>query len=102
MPERTEEELAEAFKAIDYVEAIYLVPHGETLTVFTIIDNDNEETYDLIYDQERSLIRNFGGVHFDFNVIARRGRPVSDIVGANKPVRQRSASGDLCLTETIT
>ena len=100
MPERIEEELAEAFKLIERVEAIYLVPHGETLTVFTIIDNDDEETYDLIYDRERSLIHNFCGVHFDFNVIARRGRPLSEIVGTNHPVWQRSASGDLCLTET--
>jgi hypothetical protein len=100
MPERIEDGLAEAFKATDRVEAIYLVPHGETFSVFFIIDNDDEETYDLIYDRERSLIRNFGGVHFDFNVIARRGRPLSEIAGANHPIWQRSASGDLCLPET--
>ena len=83
MPERVEDQLAKAFKAIRRVEGIYLIPHGETSTVFTIIDNDDEETYDLIYEQERSLIHSLGGVHFDFNVVARRGRPVSEIVGTN-------------------
>jgi len=102
MSERIEDRLTEALKVINRVEGIYLIPHGETLTVFTIIDNDDEETYDLIYDQERLLIRRFAGVHFDFNVIARRGRPISEIVGASNPIWQRSESGDLCPTEATT
>jgi len=102
MSEHIEDRLTEAFKAISRVEGIYLIPRGETLAVFTIIDNDDEETYDLIYDQERSLIRSFAGVHFDFNVIARRGRSISEIVGANNPIWQRSESGDLCPIETTT
>jgi hypothetical protein len=102
MSERIEDRLTEAFRAISRVEGIYLIPHGETLTVFTIIDNDDEETYDLIYEKERSLIHNFAGIHFDFNVIARRGRSIPEIIGVKNPIWERSASGDLCLTEMIT
>jgi len=99
---RIEDGLAEAFRDIARVESVYLIRRGQAFNVFTIIDNDDEETYDLIYDQERSLIRNFTGVHLDFNVIARRGRPISEIVGANDPVWQRSSRDNLCLTGTTT
>src|SRR5260370_35254063 len=103
MPERRiETALTEALSVINRVESVYLIPRGETLNVFTVIDNDDEETYDLIYNQERSLIQRFGEVCFDFNVIARRGRPLSEIMGAGNPIWRRSEAGNLCLTGTST
>lgn len=83
---RIEDDVAEAFEGMNRLEGVYVVPSGEILRVFTVIDDDDEATYDLIYDRERSLIRRYGGVHFDFNVIARRGRPIAEIVGSTIPI----------------
>ena len=103
MPERhIEKALAEALSAIERVESVYLAARGETLSVFTVIDDDDEETCDRIYNQERHLLRRFGDVRFDFNVIARRGRLLSEIMGAGNPIWQRSESGNECLTGTNT
>jgi hypothetical protein len=88
-----EKALAEAFGAINRVESIHLVPHGEILNVFTVIDNDDEETYDLIYDQERSIMHRFSDIHFDFNVVARRGRSASQMGMMDNPIWQRDECG---------
>jgi len=94
MPGRNiEEALAEALGPINRVESVYVASLGEALKVLTVIDNDDEETYDLIYDQERSSMHRFSDVRFYFNVIARRGRPASQIMGAGNPIWQRSESG---------
>ena len=91
---------AETFGGIDRVEGVFVAPSGDVLSVFTVIDDDDEETYDRIYDRERLLIRRFGGIHFDFNVIARRGRSLADIVGCSAPVWRRDETGEPCLNVT--
>jgi hypothetical protein len=91
---------AETFGGIDRIEGVFVNPIGDVLGVFTVIDEDDEETYDRIYDIERLLIRRFDGIHFDFNVIARRGRSVADIVGSSTPVWRRSGAGEPCLNVT--
>jgi hypothetical protein len=60
--------------AVGGIAAVYCLPGSDLFQVFTIIEDDDEAIYDRIYEQERTLIRKFQGVHFDFNVIARRGR----------------------------
>lgn len=87
---RIEKALAEVFSAIDRVESVYLTTRGEILNVFTVIDNDDEEIYGLIYNRERSLLREFRDVRFDFSVIVRRGHPVCEIMGAANPIWQRT------------
>jgi hypothetical protein len=85
----SDQEITAALTNISDVEELYIQRSGETVQVFTIIDSDKEETYDLIYDAERSLIREFHSNRFDFNVIARRGRDVSEIIGPMAPAWQR-------------
>ena len=92
--------IGEAFAQVDHVEGVYAVRSGKNLTLFTVIDEDEEETYDSIYEQERKLIREFGGIRFDFNVIARRGRSIVEIVGGCRPIWQRSESASPCLNVT--
>jgi hypothetical protein len=81
-----------SFSGIPEVESVYIVRGGDTLRVFTIVGEINEDVYDRIYEHERSIIRDFRGAHFDFNVISLRGRAVSEIVGSILPVWQRSES----------
>jgi hypothetical protein len=78
------------------VAGVYCLPKGEVFQVFTIIVDDDEALYDEIYERERSLIRRFDGVHFDFNVIASRGRSIEEIVGSDVEIRQTSGWPDLC------
>src|ERR1035441_4500643 len=91
---------AETFGGIDRVEGVFVAPSGDVLSVFTVIDGDDDETYFVIYDRERSLIRRFGGIHFDFSVIARRARSLADIVGCSAPVWRRDETGEPCLNVT--
>jgi hypothetical protein len=82
--------IARAFLDIQDVERVYVSHDGDLVVVTTIIDrDDNEATYDNIYDRERDLIRGHRPLHFDFNIVARRGRPVEDIMGADAPAWQR-------------
>lgn len=86
-----------AFAEVGCVEGVYAMKSGEKLTIFTIIDEEEEDAYDSIYEQERHLIREFGEVRFDFNVIARRGRSIAHIIGECHPIWQRSESASPCL-----
>jgi hypothetical protein len=72
--------IARAFSDIEEVERVYVSHDGDLVVVTSLIDkDDNEATYNSIYDRERGLIRDHRPLHFDFNVVARRGRPVEDI-----------------------
>jgi hypothetical protein len=89
--------------ALGGVAGVYFRSRNESFQVFTIIDDaDDEALYDRIYEQERSLIRQFEGVHFDFNVIACRGRSIPEIVGPDVESRRRSGSLHSCPNATNT
>jgi hypothetical protein len=64
---------------VEAVESIFIQPIGSILNIYTIIDADDDEVRDAIYDREAELLRVFENYHFDFNVIARRGRPIEQI-----------------------
>src|SRR4051812_4252506 len=81
-----------SFADIHEVESVYVVSGGDTLRVFTLVGDVNEDVYDRIYEHERSIIREFKGAHFDFNVICRRGRAAAEIIGSILPVWQRTES----------
>lgn len=81
--------IGRSFSDIQAVERVHVIRDGITCTVFTVIDDDDEEAIDRIYNQERFVIHQFPGLHFDFNVIARRGRPLDTILSLAPPVWQR-------------
>jgi hypothetical protein len=87
-----EQSIGRAFSDIPAVERVHVFQRGELLNVFTIVEDDDESAFDLIYDRERSIIRQFRDFHFDFNVIARRGRSIPEILSFGAPVWQRRES----------
>ena len=93
---RIEDSLAGAFADVNGVRGVYMLTSGDVVNVFTIIDEDDEQTYEAIYERERSLIRQHSDWHFDFNVMARRGRSVDELVGSFAPVWQRNEAANLC------
>src|ERR1017187_19684 len=93
---RIEDRLVSAFGDVNGVCGVYMLPSGDAVHVCTIIDEDDEQTYEVIYERERSIIRQQSDWHFDFNVIARRGRPVEELVGSSEPVWQRHEAATLC------
>jgi hypothetical protein len=100
MKSRIEDSLAAAFADVNGVCGVYMLPSGDVVSVFTVIDEDDEQTYGAIYERERSIIRQHSDWHFDFNVIARRGRPVDELVGSFAPVWQRTEAANLCPSVT--
>jgi hypothetical protein len=94
--DRIEDSLVSAFANVNGVCGVYMVPSGDVVDVFTIIDKDDEETYDAIYERERSIIHEHADLHFDFNVIVLRGRSVDELVGSCAPVWQRTGVANPC------
>ena len=94
--DRIEDSLVSAFANVNGVCGVYMVPAGDGVEVFTIVDADDEETYEAIYERERSIIRQHSDLHFDFNVIALRGRHIDGLVRSCTPVWQRTGAANPC------
>lgn len=87
-----EETVGRAFVDIPAVKQVHVFLRGEVLNVFTIVETDDEGAFDAIYDRERQIMRRFRDQHFDFNVIARRGRSIPEVLSFGAPAWQRSES----------
>lgn len=68
---------------------MYVIPGEEGVCVMTIVDQEDDRVYDLIYAKELQLAREIPGARFDFSVIARRGRPIEQIMGQNRATWER-------------
>ena len=86
-----ESNIGESFADIREVESVYVVRSGDVLRVYTVVDDTDEDGYDRIYAREQSIIRDFKStsLSFDFNVISRRGRDVSELVNFLTPAWRR-------------
>ena len=82
-------QIASAFHDIAAVDRVYIRDAGEILRVFTVVDEESDAIFDAVYERERELIREFPDHRFDFNIIARSGRNVSDVLGHIAPAWQR-------------
>ncbi len=93
-----EDLVTKAMGGIAEVESVYLSPSGSTLNVYTVIDLDDDRVRDSIYDQEAYILKSLADSElcFDFNVIARRGRPIGELVGECSPIWQRSGAASAC------
>jgi hypothetical protein len=67
--DRIAESLVGVFADVNGISGVYMVPSGDVIEVFTVIDEDEEETYEAICERERSIMRLHSTLHFDFNVI---------------------------------
>ena len=70
------------------IERVLVYREGDALVVFSVVADEDEDTLDRIYAVERALMHEFNAEHFDFNVISRRGRAMSDILESLAPVLQ--------------
>ena len=95
-----EQSIGRAFAGIPAVERVHVFQDGGLLNVFTIVEDEDESAFDAIYDRERSIIREFRDFHFDFNVIARRGRSASEALSLDAPDWQRGEPGSPCPTDS--
>jgi hypothetical protein len=84
-----EQDIGQSFAGIEAVEGVHVLRDEGVYTIYTIIDDEDEAAISQIYNYERSVIRRFPELHFDFNVIARRGRPLSTVTTFAPPVWQR-------------
>jgi hypothetical protein len=83
--------IASAFQSIPQVESIYVLHNDEaSFSVVTVLSNPDRGAYAQVFEQEGQLLDSLSTVHFDFHVLARRGRSLDEIVGSNIPVWQRN------------
>jgi hypothetical protein len=80
-----EQKIGSSFADISAVERVHVLQDGKCCTVFTIVDDEDEDVLDAIYERERALIHRHAGFSFDFNVVARRGRPLHNILTFSTP-----------------
>lgn len=89
----TDSEIASCLRAIPQVEAVYVLHAGEDgLRVLTVVNEENDDVYERIYRKELQVAQSLPSLLFDFTVVARRGRPITSIVGKNPPVWARPTS----------
>lgn len=88
-----QQEIESTLGTVSEVEGVYLLPaaRGDGFRVLTVVDRDEDQVYRLIYAQELELARKLPGAQLDFAVIARRGRPVEQVVGEDRPTWEKVA-----------
>ena len=73
--------IGEELGAVPEVEAVYGVRDRNVLHIYTVVDAFDGEVRRKIYDKEQSLIEHLLiDVVFDFNIISRRGRKLSEVI----------------------
>lgn len=88
---RVEDAIVQKLSAVPEVESLYVINRGSVVRVFAVIDQEVDDVFDAIYDRESSIMRRFSDVSFDFNILARRGRPIDQLVGSETPIWGRSS-----------
>jgi hypothetical protein len=88
-----ESRVAGAFQDIPEVESVYVLRRNEDVfKVFTIVNEEDDAVYRLIFQRELTLLSKLPSTHIDFNVITRHNRPVQEFLGKNSPAWERKAS----------
>lgn len=62
------------------VEKVYATRQGDVMHIYTVVDKFDASVREKIYDREVEIIDEFSYLDFDFNVISRRGRKLSDVL----------------------
>ena len=78
--------------SIKEVEAVYVepAPRRTGFHVFTIVNERNAEVRAKIYEREQAIMDEYKYLEFDFRIIARRNRDLTDLVsGLGSPVFAR-------------
>lgn len=85
--------VAEKLAEVPEVESIFINSiEGGPLDVIAVIDQDQDEAYDHIFDQERELMHILNQRPFDLHIIARRGRNLRAILSGDTPIWTRIPS----------
>ena len=75
---------------VNEVESVFVepAPRRTGFHVFTIVNERDPEVRAKIYGHEQAIMDEFKNVEFDFRIIARRNRPLTDIItGLGNPTR---------------
>lgn len=86
------QQIAKVLGTVPEVESVYIFSGEapESFRVMTIVDQEDDRVYELIYDRELQLAREMPAAQFDFSVLARRGRAIEQIAGLNQAAWERS------------
>jgi hypothetical protein len=75
--------IGEALASVPQVEAVYGARRANVLHIYTVVDAFDSEVRKAIYKKEGLLIERLSGdlsVEFDFNILSRRGRKLSELI----------------------
>lgn len=72
--------LGQEFARIPEVDAVFVSVQGRTLHVWIVVDQFDGAVREKIYEKEMGLIDELDSFEFDFNILSRRGRNLTDVV----------------------
>jgi hypothetical protein len=75
------EYIGEKLADVSEVEAVYGARDGNVLHIYTVVDAFDGAVRRKIYEKEAALIEHLlSDLAFDFNIISRRGRDLSEVI----------------------
>jgi|ERR1700733_4355043 len=77
---------------VDEVESVFAEPAPRKIGfhIFTVVNDRQPEIRAKIYAREQAIMDQFSNLEFDFRIVARRGRPLQDIIsGLGDPIFSR-------------
>lgn len=72
--------LEQEFARVPEAEAVFASTQGRTLHVWIVVDQFDRAVREKIYEREMSLIDELDSFEFDFNILSRRGRNLTDVI----------------------
>jgi hypothetical protein len=60
--------------SVPEVQAVFATLDNKTLHVWSVVPEHDSRVYRSIYAKEKEIIRQFGWIDFDFNVVPSRGK----------------------------
>lgn len=74
---------------VPQVESVVIRREDSITRVWTVVDADDDQVFDAVYDRERIIIRDLSPERFDFHVVARKGRPLRSVMTMGYRIWQR-------------
>lgn len=86
--------IASFFTEVPEVESVYVAGREMgSLEVINVVNDEDHTVYRRIIARENALLGALPEVDFDFHVMARRNRPVAEMLGEASPTWQRKVPG---------
>jgi len=72
--------VAHELALVEEVEAVLTARRDNEFHIWTVVNEFDADVRKKIYEREKTIIDEFGNLHFDFNILSRRNRPFNEVI----------------------